>query len=78
LESKQPSSNNPRLTMKILHMLIKDIEHQEHILMQRIEQLEQQLGEFYQTRDEVAATENRITRAMRHAPPRKKSFWFWK
>jgi hypothetical protein len=86
--------------MKFLHILIMDIQHQDKILLQRIEQLEQRIGEIYQTQEEIAVANEqsriqdgimtqeiqaqesqdqvRITRALRHASPRKKSFWFWK
>jgi hypothetical protein len=99
-EIKLSSSNKARLSMKALHNLIKDIQHQDQILVQRIEHLEQSISEIYQTREEIAVAneqlriqdeimtqethaqvqtqEIRVSRAIRHALPRKKSFWFWK
>jgi hypothetical protein len=83
--------NKPRLTMKHLLALIQDLQLQDHLLAQKLEQFEQQLSGFIPSRDEVAAADEQlhvqeeflpqgiqISRAKRHATPKKKSFGLWR
>lgn len=59
-EVKLPSSSKPKLTMKFLHVLIKEIQFENELLTQRVNELEQQLADIYQTRGEIAAAEEQI------------------
>jgi hypothetical protein len=51
---KEPAAK-VRLTMKYLYQLIGEIQHDKHLLTMRVDELEQQLYELYQIRDEAAA-----------------------
>jgi adenine-specific DNA glycosylase len=44
----------PKLTMKYLYQLLFEIQHDKHMLTKRVDELEQQLYELYQIRDEAA------------------------
>lgn len=59
-EVKLPSSSKPKLTMKFLHVLIKEIQFENELLTQRVNKLEQQLADIYQIRGEIAAAEEQI------------------
>jgi hypothetical protein len=76
--------------MKYLYQLINEIQQDKQLLQIRVEELELQLYELYQIRDEPAASVEssnietvnpndvpeaiQITRAQRHPKPPKKSF----
>jgi hypothetical protein len=57
-EIKQP--RRLRLTMKYLYQLIGEIQHEKRLLSLRIDELEQQLYELYQIRDEEASTQEML------------------
>jgi hypothetical protein len=46
----------PTLTMKFLYELIRHNQYENYKLSQRVDQLEQQLGELHKPRDEAAST----------------------
>lgn len=50
---KQP---HPRLTMKLLHELIKELQYENTVLAERVNELKQQLDEFNHFQAAVAAT----------------------
>ncbi|NOU95502.1 hypothetical protein GC093_20050 [Paenibacillus sp. LMG 31456] len=55
-QSKNPDPpKNPKLTMKLLHELIKELQQENANLYQHINELEQQLNQFIQTQGAVAA-----------------------
>lgn len=47
----------PKLTMKFLHELIKQMQQENRALAERVQQLEQQLEEYQRAMNEAAATE---------------------
>jgi hypothetical protein len=57
-EIKQP--RRLRLTMKYLYQLIGEIQHEKRLLSLRIDELEQQLYELYQIREEEASTQEML------------------
>jgi hypothetical protein len=57
-ENKQPS--RLRLTMKYLYQLIGEIQHEKRLLSLRVDELEQQLYELYQIREEEASTQEML------------------
>jgi hypothetical protein len=59
-EVKQPSSIKPKLTMKFLHILIKEIQLENESLTQRVHELEQQIADKYQARSEIATAEEQL------------------
>jgi hypothetical protein len=83
-------SDNKRLTMKYLFQLINEIQQDKQLLQIRVNELELQLYELFQIRDDAAASVEspnietvipsdvpeaiQITRAQRHPKPPKKSF----
>jgi hypothetical protein len=52
-QDKSPAAK-VKLTMKYLYQLIGEIQHDKHVLVKRVDELEQQLYELYQIRDEAA------------------------
>jgi hypothetical protein len=57
-EIRQP--RRLRLTMKYLYQLIGEIQHEKQLLSLRVDDLEQQLYELYQIREEEASTQEML------------------